>query len=106
MQKSPLSTKAMIATLAAAIPAAPFAANAVPSPKAPPSVFASSTAVVKGATTYSKGHFLLKDAVRIGPTGAAVATSATKAKATKSNSTKKVSAPKVQTAPTSVWKSA
>ncbi len=84
MQKTPLSLKAMIAALTAAIPAAPMHASIVPTPKVAPSVFTSSTAAAKGAT-YSKGQFLLKDVASIGPAGAASANSATeKSKAPKS----------------------
>jgi len=97
MQKRPLPLNAMIAALAAAIPTAPLQASIVQSPQAPPSVFATSAANAKGATTYSKGRFLLQDALRIGPKGAALANSATKS--TKGpKSTKHIVGPKVQTA--------
>jgi hypothetical protein len=98
MQKTPLSLKAMIAALTAAIPAAPMQASIVPSPKVAPSVFARSVAAAK-AGTYSKGHFLLKDVASIGPAGAASANSATAAKSTKApKSSKKPGYAKVRTA--------
>jgi hypothetical protein len=102
MQKRPLPLKAMIAALAAAIPTIPLSASVVPSPKVPPSVFATSAANAKGATAYSKSNFLLKDAARIGPAGAAIASSDTKA--TKKKSTKQVICAKVQTAANGVRK--
>lgn len=95
MQKTPLSLKAMIAALTAAIPTAPMQASIVPSHNVAPSVFTSSTAAAKNAS-YSKGHFLLKDVASIGPAGASSANSVTKAKSTKS--TKKPGHAKVQTA--------